>query len=92
MVKAKFREEVRSKHDVPIENEVLCKLLCRNIYCIVSPYMRSTRYQKFLCGRFTIEDNHHLAWYSSKVKPTLSIFFATNIETLLSSQRSFANA
>jgi transposase len=34
MVKAKFRDHVRSKTDVAMKNEVLCKLLCHNI-CVV---------------------------------------------------------
>jgi Transposase DDE domain len=34
MVKAKFGDSVRSKLDVAMKNEVLCKLLCHNI-CVV---------------------------------------------------------
>ena len=34
MVKAKFRDHVRSKADVAMKNEVLCKFLCHNI-CVV---------------------------------------------------------
>jgi transposase len=34
MVKAKFRDDVRSKTDVAMKNEVLCKFLCHNI-CVV---------------------------------------------------------
>lgn len=34
MVKAKFRDDVRSKTDVAMQNEVLCKFLCHNI-CVV---------------------------------------------------------
>ena len=34
MVKAKFRDHVRSKTDVAMGNEVLCKFLCHNI-CVV---------------------------------------------------------
>ena len=34
MVKAKFRDHVRSKSDVAMRNEVLCKFLCHNI-CVV---------------------------------------------------------
>ncbi len=34
MVKAKFRDHVRSKMDVAMKNEVLCKFLCHNI-CVV---------------------------------------------------------
>ena len=31
MIKAKFRDHVRSKTDVAMKNEVLCKVLCHNI-------------------------------------------------------------
>src|SRR5439155_22834676 len=34
MVKAKFRDHVRSKSEVTMKNEVLCKFLCHNI-CVV---------------------------------------------------------
>jgi transposase len=34
MVKAKFRDHVRSKTDTAMKNEVLCKLLCHNIVVI----------------------------------------------------------
>ena len=36
MIKAKFRDHVRSKTDVAMKNEVLCKILCHNICCLVS--------------------------------------------------------
>ena len=35
MIKAKFRDHVRSKSDVAMTNEVLCKILCRNICCLI---------------------------------------------------------
>jgi len=35
MVKAKFRDSVRSKTDVAMRNEVLCKFLCHNICCVI---------------------------------------------------------
>jgi len=34
MVKAKFRDHVRSKTDVAMKNEVLCKFLCHNICAV----------------------------------------------------------
>jgi hypothetical protein len=34
MIKAKFRDHVRSKTDVAMANEVLCKVLCHNICCL----------------------------------------------------------
>ena len=35
MIKAKFRDHVRSKSDVAMVNEVLCKLICHNICCLI---------------------------------------------------------
>jgi transposase len=35
MIKAKFRDHVRSKTDVAMSNEVLCKILCHNICCLI---------------------------------------------------------
>jgi transposase len=35
MIKAKFRDHVRSKADVAMKNEVLCKVLCHNICCVI---------------------------------------------------------
>lgn len=35
MIKAKFRDHVRAKTDVGMANEVLCKILCHNICCVV---------------------------------------------------------
>jgi transposase len=36
MIKAKFRDHVRSKTDVAMKNEVLGKILCHNICCLIS--------------------------------------------------------
>lgn len=36
MVKSKFGDAVRSKTDVAAKNEVLCKILCHNICCLIS--------------------------------------------------------
>jgi transposase len=38
MVKAKFRDNVRSKTDTAIKNEVLCKFLCHNICCLIQSH------------------------------------------------------
>ena len=35
MIKAKFRDHVHSKTDVAMTNEVLCKILCHNIWCLI---------------------------------------------------------
>jgi transposase len=39
MIKAKFRDHVRSKTPVAMVNEVLCKLICHNI-CVVAHEMQ----------------------------------------------------
>jgi len=39
MVKAKFRDHVRSRTDVAMKNEVLCKLLCHNIVVVHQPHV-----------------------------------------------------
>lgn len=36
MIKTKFRDHVRSKTDVAMKNEVLGKILCHNICCLIS--------------------------------------------------------
>ena len=36
MIKTKFRDHVRSKTDVAMRNEVLGKILCHNICCVIS--------------------------------------------------------
>lgn len=36
MMKAKFGDAVRSKTDTAMKNEVLCKVLCHNICCLIS--------------------------------------------------------
>ena len=36
MIKAKFGDSVRSKTDVAMKNEALCKILCHNICCLIS--------------------------------------------------------
>ena len=36
MVKAKFGHAVRSKTDVAMANEALCKFICHNICCLIS--------------------------------------------------------
>lgn len=35
MIKAKFRDHVRSKTDDAMVNEVLCKIVCHNICCLI---------------------------------------------------------
>jgi len=36
MLKRKFGDHVRSKTEVAMKNEVLCKILCHNICCLIS--------------------------------------------------------
>ena len=35
MIKSKFCDHVRSKTDVAMVNEVLCKIICHNICCVI---------------------------------------------------------
>ncbi len=35
MIKAKFGDAVRSKTDTAMVNEVLCKIVCHNICCLI---------------------------------------------------------
>jgi hypothetical protein len=35
MIKAKFRDDVRSRTDTAMANEVLCKVLDHNICCLI---------------------------------------------------------
>jgi transposase len=35
MIKGKFRDHVRSRTDVAMKNEVLCKVLCHNLCCLI---------------------------------------------------------
>ena len=35
MIKAKFRDSVRSKTDVAMRNEVLCKIIAHNLCCLI---------------------------------------------------------
>jgi transposase len=35
MIKAKFRDDVRSRTETAMTNEVLCKVLCHNICCLI---------------------------------------------------------
>jgi hypothetical protein len=35
MAKAKFKDSVRSRTDTAMVNEVLCKILCHNICCLI---------------------------------------------------------
>ena len=35
MIKAKFRDHMRGKTDTAMTNEVLCKILCHNICCLI---------------------------------------------------------
>jgi hypothetical protein len=35
MIKAKFGDAVPSKTDIAMVNEVLCKIICHNICCVI---------------------------------------------------------
>jgi hypothetical protein len=38
MIKRKFGDCVRSKGDTAMKNEVLCKIVCHNICCLISAW------------------------------------------------------
>jgi transposase len=38
MIKAKFRDHVRSRTDTSMKNEVLCKILCHNLCCVIQSH------------------------------------------------------
>jgi hypothetical protein len=38
MIKSKFLDHVRGKNDVAMKNEVLCKILCHNVCCLISAF------------------------------------------------------
>ena len=38
IIKAKFRDHVRSRSDTAMKNEVLCKVLCHNICCVIQSH------------------------------------------------------
>jgi hypothetical protein len=38
MIKAKFGDSVRSKTDVSMRNEALCKILCHNLCCLIQSF------------------------------------------------------
>jgi len=35
MMKMKFGDSLRSKNELPMKNEALCKALCHNLYCLI---------------------------------------------------------
>ena len=43
MIKAKFRDNVRSKTPVAMVNEVLCKLICHNICVLIQEAFCKTK-------------------------------------------------
>ncbi len=47
MIKAKFRDHVRSKTDVAMVNEVLCKIICHNICCLIHECRNSVSKPRF---------------------------------------------
>lgn len=51
MIKAKFGERLRSKTTVAQTNEVLCKILCHNICCLVQSI-----YELCIEPNFWVED------------------------------------
>jgi len=48
MIKRKMGDSVRSKDDTAMKNEVLCKILCHNICCLISAFYELGVEPKFL--------------------------------------------
>lgn len=38
MMKAKVGDALRSKTDIVLVNELLCKVLCHNLYCLIQSF------------------------------------------------------
>jgi transposase len=66
MIKAKFRDHVRSKTDVAMKNEVLCKILCHNICCLISAI-----YELGITPNFSADDRALEAVGAEIVEPRL---------------------
>jgi hypothetical protein len=64
MIKAKFRDHVRSRTDVAMQNEVLCKILCHNICCVIQAMyelgIEPTFWQETLSSRTGKQDVSHV--------------------------------
>jgi transposase len=58
MVKAKFRDHVRSKTDAAMKNEVLCKFLCHNICVVHKSHIELGIAPVFWGDRLSTETNH----------------------------------
>ena len=50
MMKAKFGDSLRSKTDVAMVNETLCKVLCHNMCCMLQSACELGIEAKFLAG------------------------------------------
>src|SRR6266850_5475991 len=65
MIKAKFRDHVRSRTDVAMMNEVLCKILCHNICCLIQAMyelgIEPTFWQESLSSSTGRQDVSHVA-------------------------------
>lgn len=58
MIKAKFGDAVRSKTDVAMKNEVLCKFLCHNIACLISAFYELGIAATFAGAGASLHNNH----------------------------------
>ncbi len=66
MIKAKFGDHVRSKTDSAMKNEVLCKVLCHNICCLISAI-----YELGIRPNFSTEDRAPRAVETETGEPRL---------------------
>ena len=72
MIKAKFGDHVRSKTDVAMVNEVLCKVLCHNICCLIQSMYELGIEPTFWASNPEGRDIAPARGLSAKSKPAIS--------------------
>lgn len=72
MIKAKFGDHVRSKTDVAMVNEVLCKVLCHNICCLIQSMYELGIEPTFWANNPEGRDIAPARGLSAKSKPAIS--------------------
>jgi transposase len=70
MMKAKFRDHVRSKTNVAMTNEVLCKVLAHNICCLIMSQLELGIDLTFWGERPAAEENGHANQPATVPEPT----------------------
>jgi transposase len=69
MIKAKFRDHVRSKTDVAMTNEVLCKILAHNICCVIQAMYEFGVEPRFWEVRESYDNNVHTRLWPFSPQP-----------------------